>query len=123
MLEGLRTAIYSANDMDAARDWYTRMLGYGPYFDEPFYMGFDVGGYELGIQPADDARLSPEGVTVHWGVGEIEGAYRALLSIGATENEPPSDVGDGIKVATVLDPFSNVLGIIENPSFGPSKAP
>lgn len=123
MLEGLRTAIYSANDMDAARGWYTRMLGYGPYFDEPFYTGFDVGGHELGIQPADDARLSPEGVTVHWGVGEIEGAYRALLSIGATENEPPSGIGGGVKVATVLDPFSNVLGIIENLGFGPSKAP
>jgi hypothetical protein len=40
-----------------------------------------------------------------------------LLELGATSHEPVQDVGEGIKVATVKDPFGNVLGIIENPHF------
>ena len=43
MLLGLRTAIYRVDDISKAKDWYTKMLGFGPYFDEPFYVGFNVG--------------------------------------------------------------------------------
>ena len=48
---GLRTAIYWVADIEAAKAWYTKVLGIEPYFDEPFYVGFNVGGYELGLQP------------------------------------------------------------------------
>ena len=44
---GLRTAKYAAQDLAAAKKWYAEVLGRQPYFDEPFYVGFDVGGYEL----------------------------------------------------------------------------
>jgi len=37
--------------------------------------------------------------------------------MGARPHEPLQDVGDGIKVASVLDPFGNVVGLIENPHF------
>jgi hypothetical protein len=37
--------------------------------------------------------------------------------MGASVNEPVKDVGGGIKVASVLDPFGNVFGLIENPHF------
>ena len=40
-----------------------------------------------------------------------------LLNLGAIKNNDVQDVGEGIKVATVLDPFGNTLGIIENPHF------
>jgi hypothetical protein len=30
-------------------------------------------------------------------------------------------VGEGIKVAELADPYGNVLGLIENPHFDPSK--
>jgi catechol 2,3-dioxygenase-like lactoylglutathione lyase family enzyme len=50
-LAGLRTVIYPTADLDAARAWWTELLGFGPYFDEPFYVGYDVGGYELGLLP------------------------------------------------------------------------
>jgi catechol 2,3-dioxygenase-like lactoylglutathione lyase family enzyme len=51
MILGLRTAIYPAPDFPAAKRWYTEMLGVAPYFDEPFYVGFSVGGFELGLLP------------------------------------------------------------------------
>ena len=53
MLQGLRTAIYHVGDLEAAKRWYTDVLGVQPYFDEPFYVGFDVGGFELGLLPEE----------------------------------------------------------------------
>jgi predicted enzyme related to lactoylglutathione lyase len=115
---GLRTAIYRAPDLDKAKAWYTRVLGIAPYFDQPFYVGFSVGGYELGLDPDDSSTpAGPGGVTVYWGVSDASAALERLLSLGASGRTAVQDVGEGIRVATVLDPFGNVLGIIENPHF------
>lgn len=116
MLLGLRTAIYAAPDLAAAKQWYTGILGFPPYFDEAFYVGFNVGGYELGLDP--DAPPKGEGsTTLYWGVDNINQAFARLLERGATEHTPVQNVGGAIFVGTVLDPFGNVLGIIENPDF------
>ncbi len=115
---GLRTVIYVNNDLQAARNWYADVLGFQPYFDEPFYVGFNVGGYELGVMPADELNQSGGGgVLAYWGVANAETAHATLLAKGAKEREPVTEVGGGIKVATVFDPFGNVLGIIENQHF------
>jgi predicted enzyme related to lactoylglutathione lyase len=77
-----------------------------------------VGGYELGLDPdSSSAPAAQGGVTVYWGVSNASAALERLLSLGATGRTPIQDVGEGIRVATVLDPFGNVLGIIENPHF------
>ncbi len=115
---GLRTAIYRAPDLDKAKAWYARVLGIAPYFDQPFYVGFSVGGYELGLDPDASSPLAGSGgVIVYWGVSDATAAWERLLSLGATGRTAVQDVGEGIRVATVLDPFGNVLGIIENPHF------
>lgn len=118
MFLGLRTVIYPAADLAAAKTWYAKVLGQGPYFDEPFYVGFSVGGFELGLLP--DATPGTNGPQPLWGVSAIEAAYARLLELGASALEPVSEVGGGIKVAAVQDPFGNRLGIIENPGFNPS---
>ena len=92
--------------------------GVAPYFDEPFYVGFNVGGYELGLHPGrDDASNKAEGVVTYWGVENIAESFNRLLELGATKHEEVQEVGGGIKVATVKDPFGNIFGIIENPHF------
>lgn len=117
-LLGLRTAIYRVDDLDRARAWYTDVLGFGPYFDEPFYVGFEVGGYELGLLPSGDGeRRGVGGVSVYWGVADADASLARLLQRGAVEHEAVEDVGEGIRVGAVLDPFGNPLGIIENPHF------
>jgi predicted enzyme related to lactoylglutathione lyase len=58
-------------------------------------------------------------VVVYWGVSDTDAALKHLLSLGATERTSVQDVGEGIRVATVLDPFGNVFGLIENPHFKP----
>jgi hypothetical protein len=50
MFLGLRTASYRVTDINKGKEWYSAVLGFGPYFDEPFYVGFNVAGYELGLQ-------------------------------------------------------------------------
>lgn len=69
---GLRTAIYRVKDIDAAKQWYARAFNTQPYFDEPFYVGFDIGGFELGLQPEIGAPESKaESVVAFWGVTNL----------------------------------------------------
>jgi predicted enzyme related to lactoylglutathione lyase len=112
---GLRTIAYAAPDLAKTRDWYAAVLGIEPYFDMPFYVGFNVGGYELGLQP--DRAVGTQGQVAYWGVEDIQAALDHVLSLGATINEPLEDVGDGIQVVTVNDPFGNAFGMIKNPHF------
>lgn len=115
MLMGLRTAIYPAPDLAKARDWYAQVLGVPPYFDQPFYVGFNVGGFELGLVP--DGTPGVNGPQPLWGVANIDQVLQRLLELGAQTLDPVQDVGDGIKVGAVKDPFGNRLGLIENPHF------
>ena len=115
MLVGLRTVIYPTTDVVAAKAWYTKLLEAEPYFDQPFYVGFSVGGFELGLLP--DGEPSTAGVQAYWAVADIDAAFRRALDLGAKEIEPATDVGGGIRVASVTDPFGNRLGLIENPHF------
>lgn len=123
MILGLRTAIYHVADLDRAKAWYAAAFGVQPYFDEPFYVGFNIGGYELGLDPnASIGNPGPGGSVAYWGVENIEQALQHFVERGATVKAAVQDVGGGIKVAIVGDPFDNLIGLIENPSFKPEVA-
>ncbi|GCF09908.1 VOC family protein [Dictyobacter arantiisoli] len=117
MFQGLRTVVYGVDDIAKAKAWYSEILGIEPYFDQPFYVGFTVGGFELGLDPA--APRGASGPVAYWGVEDAHEAYQRLLAAGAQERTPVHDVGDGIYTGTVLDPFGNSLGLIKNPHFSP----
>jgi len=119
MIQGLRTVIYHVGDLAAAREWYGSVLEQQPYFNEPFYVGFSVGGFELGLVP--DGQAGPGGTIAYWGVTDAEAALTRLEELGAKIKEPVQDVGEGIRVATVSDPFGNLFGIIQNPHFSKEK--
>jgi len=117
-LQGLRTVVYGVPDIERAKDWYTEALGVKPYIDEPYYVGFNVGGYELALNPKGTvAQPEGSGVRVYWGVDNIEEELDRLLRIGAKPHKPVEDVGADIKVASVLDPYGNLIGLIFNPHF------
>ncbi|RME27369.1 MAG: hypothetical protein D6798_04740 [Deltaproteobacteria bacterium] len=118
MLDALATHKLPVPDLAAARDWYTRVLGRPPDFDQPFYVGFDLGGYELGLVPAEgDDQPGCTGATAFWRVVDADAAVAALLAAGATLAEAVHGVGDGIRLGTVIDPFGNRLGVIFHPHF------
>ena len=119
---GLRSSIAGVPDLERAKTWYARLLGVQPYFDQPFYVDFNVGGFELGLHPEDDELRSGRGGFVnYWGVARMAEAWPQVLELGARAVKPPADVGEGIQVAVVEDPFGNLVGLIENPHF-PNKA-
>jgi predicted enzyme related to lactoylglutathione lyase len=122
-LLGLRSLIAHVDDLTAAKQWYTDVLGAPPYFDEPFYVGFNVGGFELGLNP-DTSGISPGrgGNVGYWGVPDADAAFARIIGLGAKEVEGVADVGGGIKVAILEDPFGNLFGIIENPHFKPGES-
>jgi predicted enzyme related to lactoylglutathione lyase len=118
MIQGLGTIIYHVADLDRAKAWYARAFQQDPYFDQPFYVGFNVGGYELGLDPNQNvSRAGRGGAVAYWRVVEIGNAVRHFVAAGATAVTPIQDVGEGIKVAQVADPFDNIIGLIENPHF------
>lgn len=118
MILGLRTVVYYVPEgkLAEAKAWYAKAAGVPPYFDEPFYVGFNVGGFELGVHPGGQAP-GPGGSTAYWGTPDIAAEVERLVGIGAVLAHPIQDVGGGIKVATLADPFGNHFGVIENPHF------
>ena len=117
MFKGLRTVIYKVGELQTAKKWYSEAFSTEPYFDEPFYVGFNIGGYELGLDPDMAESYVGNTAVAYWGVDDAESAFQHMISVGAAEAEPVHEVGGGIKVGTVLDPFGNTIGIIENPHF------
>ncbi len=115
---GLRTTIYKVGDINSAKEWYAKAFQLEPYFDEPFYVGFNVAGYELGLIEDDtSAANKTANVLTYWGVENIEQATERLIELGATEDTKPTNVGGKIVVATVKDPWGNIVGLIYNPEF------
>ncbi len=119
MFKGLRTVIYGVDDLERGKKWYASAFGVEPYFDQPYYVGFQIGGFELGLDP--NAGTGAGGCSAYWGVDDAEAAVAHMRSVGGTVHSPPTDVGEGIRVATVLDPFGNHVGIIQNPHFDPKS--
>jgi len=114
MLLGMRTVVYHTGNVNDAKAWYSNVFGIQPYFDEPFYVGFAVGGFELGLTPDTPNHAEKTSSPVaYWGVENAHAVYNHLLAHGATPHEEPHNVGSEILAATVKDPFGNVFGIIE----------
>ena len=118
LMLGLRTTIYKVEDLAKAKEWYSMAFGTQPYFDEHFYVGFNIKGYELGLLPEEkQTNQKADCIMSYWGVEDIQKVYYHLIELGATEHEKPTNVGGELMVASVLDPWKNVIGIIYNPEF------
>jgi predicted enzyme related to lactoylglutathione lyase len=99
MVLGLGTVIYHVTNLDEAKQWYSRAFQQAPYFDQPFYVGFNIAGYELGLDPDQSASKAGRGGSVaYWRVSNIEDAVRHFAAAGAAVVSPAKDVGGDTKV-------------------------
>jgi predicted enzyme related to lactoylglutathione lyase len=114
VFRGLRTVIYQVDDLARGKAFYSAATGRTPYFDELFYVGYDVGGFELGLDP-DLTKRGPGGggAIAYWKVDDIKGAHGFLVALGAKSLEAPHNVGGSIEVAVLADPFGNHIGLIQ----------
>ena len=116
---GLRTTIYKVGDMEKASLWYGNAFDEKPYFEESYYVGFNVCGYELGLQPEENPTTDKqESVINYWGVEDIQKEHDYFLANGAILVCDIVDVGGDILMSTYKDPWGNMLGLIYNPNFG-----
>ena len=129
MFRGFATISFYADDLAAARDWYTELLGVEAYYAyppapaAPAYVEFRVGDDEDELGFIDrryappGARNAPGGAVMHWHVDDVPGTVRKLLEMGATEYDPITERESGFVTASVVDPFGNVLGVMHNPHY------
>lgn len=117
VLTGIRSVIYKVSDLAVAKAFYQSAVGKPPYFDEPYYVGFDLDGQELGLDPdVSSLQPGPGGAVAFWHVVDIGAVFTRLVGdLGGSPVEVPHDVGGGIQVAVVGDPFDNLLGLIQMP--------
>jgi predicted enzyme related to lactoylglutathione lyase len=127
-LRGMATVSFWADDVKAARKWYSELLGIDPYFERPdsanpAYMEFRLGDFqhELGIIDRKfapkGAQAGPGGAVLFWHVDDVEATFEKLLAMGAKEYEPITPREAGFVTASVIDPFGNILGIMYNPHY------
>lgn len=118
MILGLRTIVYKVADLASAKAWYSKVFGIVPYFDEPYYVGFNAGGYELGLDPdLSDGITTGNNSTTYWGVQDLKATIAKLKDQQVIIVQEVQNVGGNIFVATIADPFGNHIGLIENPEF------
>ncbi len=115
--KGLRTAAYKVKDIRKATEWYSKAFEKQPYFNEPYYVGFNIGGYELGLMPVEEEGEKSENILTYWGVDSIQESFQHFIDCGATVHEEPNNVGGELMVASVKDPWGNIIGLIYNPYF------
>ncbi len=113
MLKKLRTIVYHTPDITAGKAWYIQATGSQPYFDEPFYVGFDINGYELGLTPDTPGIPGGNQATTFWAVDDVQAEAERLIQIGAEMVQEKTDVGGNIFTGIVKDPFGNHIGLIQ----------
>lgn len=81
MTAGMRTVIYPVTDLAVATRVYRTLLGRTPTTDQPYYVGFDVEGQEVGLDPNGVVAAGPVG---YWHVDDVPATLEQLLGAGAT---------------------------------------
>jgi predicted enzyme related to lactoylglutathione lyase len=112
MTSGLKTIVYPVKDRAKAKTLFSDLLGAEPYVDQPYYIGFNVAGQEIGLDPNGHSQ-GMTGPVPYWHVEDIETSLKRLQEGGAEIQQAATDVGDGKLVARVADADGNVIGLIQ----------
>jgi predicted enzyme related to lactoylglutathione lyase len=110
----LETVIYPVKDLAQAKELYGKLLGCAPAHDAPYYVQFDVGGRQVGLDPQGHSK-GMTGPIGYWQVADIKETLQQLVASGAAIKQEPRDVGGGKLIATVADADGNVTGLTQNP--------
>jgi predicted enzyme related to lactoylglutathione lyase len=103
----IRSLVIPVSDLDAAKPVYTALLG-APHTDQPYYVGYNVDGFEVGLNPGDDVAGGPVAFA---DVEDLDAARAALLAAGATERSAPREVAPEARVCVLADADGNPIGL------------
>ena len=111
---GVRTILYPVRDLAKAKELFTRLAGREPMADSPYYVGYDLDGQQIGLVPNGHDSQNMSGTTAFWHVDDIEASVKAVLDAGGTMQQEINEVGNGRRVAAVIDAEGNVLGFLQD---------
>ncbi len=113
MNHGVKTLIFPVDDLAQAKTLYSKLLGMEPAFDTPYYVGYQVDGQDIGLDP-NGHRNGMTGPIAYLQVDDIQATLRSLLDAGAQPAQEVRDVGGGRLIATVKDADGNVVGLLQD---------
>ena len=114
MTSGLKTIIYPVTDLAQAKTLYSTLLGVEPYADAAYYVGFQVGDQEIGLDP-NGHRKGQTGPLGYYHVADIKTSLQQLVDAGAEVQQAITDVGGGMLIASVKDADGNISGLRQMP--------
>lgn len=109
-MPAFKTIVVPVSDLAAAKAVYAAALGAQPHTDQPYYVGFNVDGCELGLAPRAGVNDQP-GPVGYLDVPDAAAAVADLLAAGATVVVEPTQVGGGTTIAVLADPDGNRFGV------------
>jgi predicted enzyme related to lactoylglutathione lyase len=112
MTDGITAIIFPVADLSAAKTLYGGLLGVEPEMDQPYYVGYRIGGLDIGLDP-NGHRQGMTGPIAYWTVADMEATVNALVDAGREIQGAAKDVGGGKLIATVKDADGNVVGLIQ----------
>lgn len=101
---------YPAADLNKAKRFFGELTGTEPYADSPYYVGYKCGTMEIGLVPNKE-----QGALAFWTVSDIAASVKALEAAGGTIVQHPTDVANGLLVATIKDPDGTFVGLRQFP--------
>ena len=110
MNQDVTTIIYPVKDLARAKALFAKLLGVEPYSDAPYYVGFKVGGQDIGLDP----NGHKDGMTPYYHVDDIKKSLQLLTDSGAKVLQEVHDVGGGRLIASVRDADGNIIGLSQD---------
>ena len=105
---------YDAADVDAAKRFYTDVLGWDYTGGEPEYGGYLICTTHdrpaAGMGPQQDPGTPPRWTT-YFASDDVDMSAATIAQAGGTVHVPPTDVGPMGRMALALDPQGNPFGI------------
>jgi predicted enzyme related to lactoylglutathione lyase len=115
--QGVKTIIYPVKDISLAKSLYIELLGVSPTFDQPYYVGFDIGDQHIGLDP-NGHNKGLNGPVPYWHVHDIRETLKRLIDKGAQAVHEIESVGEGKLISTVKDTDGNLIGLLQPASVG-----
>lgn len=112
MTAGVTAIIYPVKDLAKAKALFRVVSGMEPEMDAPYYVGFNVAGVDIGLDPNGHSQ-GMTGPVCYWNVDDIKASLGALLDAGAQPVQEIKDVGGGKLIAWVKDADGNAIGLIQ----------
>ena len=102
----IQSLVIPVSDLDAAKAVYTALLG-APHTDQPYYVGYNVNGFEVALAPGDVSG----GPVANADVDDLDATRATLLEAGATERSAPRQVAPDMRVCVLADADGNPIGL------------